>query len=86
MEIVWKLEFGIWFGRNLAEQIRRSTAGLSDNKTPWRKKECGFSGPLRNIFTSVFNIQIKYRAGRPICRKVLKITFWEVPLADWLIL
>ena len=23
-----------------------------------------------------------YRAGRPICRKVLKIMFWEVPLAD----
>ena len=27
-----------------------------------------------------------YRAGRPICRKVLNIMFWEVPLADWLIL
>ena len=26
------------------------------------------------------------RAGRPICRKVLKIMFWEVPPADWLIL
>ena len=26
-----------------------------------------------------------YRAGRPICRKVLKIMFWEVPPADWLI-
>ena len=25
---VWKLEFGIWFGRNLAERIRRSTARL----------------------------------------------------------
>ena len=23
---------------------------------------------------------------RPICRKVLKIMFWEVPPADWLIL
>ena len=29
---------------------------------------------------------IQYRAGRPICRKVLKIMFWEVPPADWLIL
>ena len=28
----------------------------------------------------------KYRAERPNCRKVLKIMFWEVPLADWLIL
>ena len=27
-----------------------------------------------------------YRVGRPICRKVLKIMFWEVPPADWLIL
>ena len=27
-----------------------------------------------------------YRAGRPLCRKVLKIMFWEVPPADWLIL
>ena len=27
-----------------------------------------------------------YRAGRPICRKVLKIMFWEVPPADWLLL
>ena len=27
-----------------------------------------------------------YRAGHPICRKVLKIMLWEVPLADWLIL
>ena len=29
-----------------------------------------------------------YRAGRPtpICCKVLKIMFWEVPPADWLIL
>ena len=27
-----------------------------------------------------------YRAGHPICRKVLKIMFWEVPWADWLIL
>ena len=26
------------------------------------------------------------RAGHPICRKVLKIMFWEVPPADWLIL
>ena len=25
-----------------------------------------------------------YRAGRPICRKVLKIIFWEVPSANWL--
>ena len=27
-----------------------------------------------------------YRAGHPICHKVLKIMFWEVPPADWLIL
>ena len=27
-----------------------------------------------------------YRVGHPICRKVLKIMFWEVPPADWLIL
>ena len=27
-----------------------------------------------------------YRAGRPICSKVLKIMFWEVPPADWLTL
>ena len=27
-----------------------------------------------------------YRAGRSICRKALKIMFWEVPPADWLIL
>ena len=27
-----------------------------------------------------------FRAGRPICRKVLKIMFGEVPPADWLIL
>ena len=27
-----------------------------------------------------------YRAGRPICRKVLKIMFWEVPPTDLLIL
>ena len=27
-----------------------------------------------------------YIAGRPICSKVLKIMFWEVPSADWLIL
>ena len=27
-----------------------------------------------------------YRVGLPICRKVLKIMFWEVPKADWLIL
>ena len=27
-----------------------------------------------------------YRAGRPICRKVLKIMPWEVLPADWLIL
>ena len=30
-------------------------------------------------------IDSQYRAGRPICRKVLKIMLWEVPLADWLI-
>ena len=28
--------------------------------------------------------EIQYRAGRSICRKVLKI--WEFPPADWLIL
>ena len=28
----------------------------------------------------------QYKAGRPICRRVLKIMFWEVPPADWLIL
>ena len=27
-----------------------------------------------------------YRVGRPICRRVLKIMFWEVHPADWLIL
>ena len=27
-----------------------------------------------------------YRVGRPIYRKVLKIMFWEVSLADWLTL
>ena len=27
-----------------------------------------------------------YRVGRPICRKVLKIMFWDVPPADWLLL
>ena len=26
------------------------------------------------------------RAGHPICRKVLKIMFWEIPPADWLVL
>ena len=26
-------------------------------------------------------VLIPYRGGRPICRKVLKIMFWEVPLA-----
>ena len=31
-------------------------------------------------------LTISYRVGRPICRKVLKIMFWEVPPADWLIL
>ena len=29
---------------------------------------------------------LNYRVGRPICRKVFKIMFWEVPLADWLLL
>ena len=29
---------------------------------------------------------LMYRAGCPICRKVLKIMFLEVPPADWLIL
>ena len=33
-----------------------------------------------------FCLSHHYRAGRPICRKVLKIMFWEVPPADWLIL
>ena len=27
-------------------------------------------------------LEIQYRAGRPICRKVLKILFWEVPPTD----
>ena len=42
MEIVWKLEFGIWFGRNLAERIRRSTARLR----VW------FSHPLASVKVS----------------------------------
>ena len=33
-----------------------------------------------------FSPQSVYRAGRPIHRKFLKIMFWEVPPADWLIL
>ena len=33
-------------------------------------------------FQNVENVH--YRVGRPICHKVLKIMFWEVPLADWL--
>ena len=35
---------------------------------------------------SHFDVNIIYRAGHPICRKVLKKMFREVPPADWLIL
>ena len=38
------------------------------------------------VCQSIKMIPGKYRAGRPICPKVLKIMFWEVPPADWLIL
>ena len=38
------------------------------------------------VCQSIKMIPGKYRAGRPICPKVLKILFWEVPAADWLIL
>ena len=34
----------------------------------------------------VQKIKSRYRAGHPICRKVLKLMFWDVPPADWLIL
>ena len=30
--------------------------------------------------THVLQFTLQYRAGRPICRKVSKIMFWEVPL------
>ena len=38
------------------------------------------------VHTCTLQISVMYRAGRLICRKVLKIMFWDVPPADWLIL
>ena len=54
----------------------------------------GLDQPTRALLRAVskrscllrFSWQFVYRAGRPICRKVLKIMFWEVPPADRLIL
>ena len=42
--------------------------------------------PIFFQFSDLRRFPLLYRAGRPICRKVLKIMFWEVPPADWLIL
>ena len=54
---------------------------------PPRPFRSNFCGDMRQKFVCLWlKMGIQYRAGRPICHKVLKIMFWEVPPADWLIL
>ena len=59
------------------------------------RHEVGETAPLRHrhlphktihLCRAYREVKNYYRAGRPICRKVLKIMFWEVPPADRLIL
>ena len=42
--------------------------------------------PLAIVRQPLPMFNLIYRAGHPVSRKVSKIMFWEVPLADWLIL
>ena len=56
---------------------------LLDEPTNMLDMQASLAGYCRHFHT--FQNEL-YRAGSPICLKVLKIIFWEVPAADWLIL
>ena len=73
-----------------------SHASLPRPRTRWKAEGDGLkyrSSDTDSVFTApgknkrqTLHLHCFYRVGRPICRKVLKKMFWEVPPADWLIL
>ena len=69
-------------GRRTVKDARNEAEGLKER----RKKEQRFGRTARGKPTNNELYFIIPRSGRPICRKVLNIMFWKVPLADWLIL
>ena len=48
--------------------------------------EEGFSYSLIASLPQILDVLDLYRAFFPVCCKVLKMSFWEIPRADWLIL
>ena len=76
-----------------------SFLNLPSSKNLFGSNLCGslqVSSPCVGVFSSAKQVDqnsaywivflLMYRAGRPICRKVLKIMCWEFPPANWLIL